>query len=61
MKMKELNDLTTAELEQKLKEFGEKMLELRSQNVLGQLKNPLQIRLIKKDIARIKTIINSQK
>ena len=58
MKVKELRELNELELGQKLKEFQEKLLELNSQNVLGQLKNPLQIRQFKRDIARVKTILN---
>ena len=61
MKVKELRDLNELELGQKLKEFQEKLLELNSQNVLGQLKNPLQIRQFKRDIARVKTILNEYK
>lgn len=61
MKVKELRELNELELGQKLKEFQEKLLELNSQNVLGQLKNPLQIRQFKRDIARVKTMLNENR
>jgi len=61
MKVKELRELNELELGQKLKEFQEKLLELNSQNVVGQLKNPLQIRQFKRDIARVKTILNEHR
>ena len=61
MKVKELRELNELELGQKLKEFQEKLLELNSQNVLGRLKNPLQIRQFKRDIACVKTILNEHR
>ncbi len=57
MKASKLRELSVAELEQKLNEMMQKLLQLRFKNVSGQLKNPSDIRLLRRDIARMKTIL----
>lgn len=57
MKAKELRDLTTPELEAKLKELKEELFNLRFQKATSQLENPMRIRAVKKDYARIMTIL----
>ena len=57
-KTKELNDMTTAELQAQLDDAKKEMFTLRLQQVSGQLENPLQIRALRRSIARIKTIMN---
>ncbi|MFB0526767.1 MAG: 50S ribosomal protein L29 [bacterium] len=57
MKTSKLRELSVPELEQKLNETTQKLFQLKFKNVSGQLKNPLEIRLIRRDIARIKTIL----
>ncbi len=57
MKAKELRNLTNEELEQKLSELKEKLFNLRFQNATVQLDNPVRIREVRKDIARVKTVI----
>lgn len=56
MKPSEIRDLSSDEQAQKLKELKEELFNLRFQHATGQLDNPLRIRTLKKDIARIKTI-----
>ena len=57
MNVKELRDKTVAELQEKLKELKEELFHLRFQNAINQLDNPTRINAVKKDIARVKTII----
>ncbi len=60
MKGKEIRDWSNDELIQKLKEFKTELFNLRFQLVTGQVDNPVRIRLVKKDIARIKSIIREK-
>lgn len=60
MKAKELVELTTAEIEQKLAEFKEELFNLRFQSATGQLENPARIRQVRKDIARCKTVLRQR-
>ena len=53
------NDLTIDELSKELQEKKETLFNMRFQKSLQQLDHPIMIRNIKKDIARIKTKINS--
>ena len=57
MKANEIHKLSAAELEAKLAELKKDLFMLRMQHATNQLDNPLQIAAVKKDIARIKTII----
>lgn len=56
MKISEIKEMTDAELETKLKELKSELLNLRFSHATGQLTNPKQMSVAKKDIARIKTI-----
>ena len=60
MKAKELKDLTIEELTKKKKDSKEELFNLRFQHSTGQLENAARIGLIKKDIARIETIIRQK-
>lgn len=60
MKANELRELSEAELNRKLRDLKEELFNLRFQMVTGQLDNPMRIRLIRKDIARIKTILRER-
>ena len=53
----DLNKMSIKQLESKLKDNEEALLNFRFQKVLQQLENPFQIRNAKKEIARIKTIL----
>lgn len=57
MKAKELREVPVTELKEKLSEMEEELFNLRFQAKMGQLSNPVRIRIVKKDIARVKTII----
>ena len=60
MKAKELRDMTTAELEAKLADLKKDLFFLRMQHATNQLDNTLKINVVKKDIARIKTVIREK-
>ena len=57
MKANELRDKTTAELEAQLTSLKKDLFFLRMQHATNQLDNPLKIQSVKKDIARVKTIL----
>lgn len=57
---KKLRDKTSQELNAQLKELKSELFNLRFQNAIGQLSNPKQISVCKKEIARIQTIIREQ-
>ena len=60
MKANELRELTKDELLQKLEDFREELFNLRMRNATNNLENPRRIREIKKDIARINTILTEK-
>ncbi|HBY57112.1 MAG TPA: 50S ribosomal protein L29 [Candidatus Atribacteria bacterium] len=57
MKSNELRDLSIEELQKKLVDFKDELFSLRFQMVTGQLGNPMRIREVKRNIARVKTIL----
>ena len=60
MKIKELKEMSTAELTVKLGDLKQELFNLRFNHTTGQLTNPMQINTCKKDIARIKTILRDR-
>lgn len=60
MKAVEVRGMTPAELETKLEELKKELFTLRLQNATNQLTNPGKIAAVKKDIARVKTIIREK-
>ncbi|NLL62644.1 MAG: 50S ribosomal protein L29 [Ruminococcaceae bacterium] len=56
MKATELRKLSASELDAKLLELKDELFKLRFQQAINQLENPMRIKAVKKDIARIKTI-----
>ena len=60
MKATEIRKMTAAELEAKLMDLKKNLFTLRMQHATNQLDNPMQIATVKKDIARIKTIIREK-
>ena len=57
MNAKEVRDLSLAELNEKLAELKDELYKLRFQHAINQLDNPMRIPAVKKDIARVQTII----
>ena len=60
MKAKEIRNLSVEELTKKLEDLKKDLFMLRMQHATNQLENPMQIALVKKDIARVKTIIREK-
>ena len=60
MKVTEFRKLSAEELEKKLRELKEELFNLRFQHAINQLENPHRIADVKKDIARVKTILNEK-
>ena len=58
--IKEIRELTVEKLEAKLQELKKDLFMLRMQHATNQLDNPMQIAAVKKDIARVKTIIREK-
>ena len=58
--IKEVRSLSVEKLTEKLQELKKDLFMLRMQHATNQLDNPLQIAAVKKDIARIKTIIREK-
>ena len=57
MKAKELRELSVSELELKLKDLKEELFNLRVQRAINQLDNPMRITAVKRDIARVYTVL----
>ena len=60
MKAKEIKNLSVEELSAKLDELKKDLFMLRMQHATNQLDNPMRLNAVKKDIARIKTIIREK-
>lgn len=61
MKAKELRDLTSEELMSKLNDFKSELFSLRFQLATGQLQNTAIIKTVKRDIAKVKTVLAERK
>lgn len=61
MKVKELKEMTVAELDVQLEEIREEQFKLKLQQVSGQLEHPSRIRDLRRSVARIKTLQNQKK
>ncbi|MBR5191756.1 MAG: 50S ribosomal protein L29 [Clostridia bacterium] len=57
MKASEIRNLSAKELDAKLLELKDELFKLRFQQAINQLENPMRISAVKKDIARVKTVI----
>ena len=57
MNAKEIRELSVAELNEKLADLKDELYKLRFQHAINQLDNPIRIAAVKKDIARVKTIL----
>ena len=60
MKINELRKLSTEELNTKISESKRELLDLRLKNATGALDKPSKINELKKEVARMKTIINDR-
>ncbi|MCD7839351.1 MAG: 50S ribosomal protein L29 [Erysipelotrichaceae bacterium] len=60
MTAQEIRELETSELLEKVEEYKKELFSLRFQQATGQLENTARIRTVRKNIARIKTIIKER-
>ena len=60
MRATELRNMTAEELNGKLKELKEQLFNLRFQHAINQLDNPHKIEDVKKDIARVMTVLHEK-
>ncbi len=60
MKFSDVRDLTVAELRSREKTTRDELFELKMKHSLGQVGNPLQIRSLRRDIAKVKTALNAK-
>lgn len=60
MEVKELRDLTAAELVEKAQQLSQELFSLRFQLAAGRVENPMKIRKTRRDLARVKTILRQQ-
>jgi large subunit ribosomal protein L29 len=61
MTSKEIRDLAPAEITTKLREIREQLLQLRMRRQTGQVEKTHELRTLRKDIARLETILNEKK
>lgn len=59
MKAAELREMSNAELTKKLAELKEELFNLRFQHAINQLDNPGRIETVKRDIARVNTVLRA--
>ena len=60
MKASEIRELSEEELEKKIKELKEELFNLRFQHAINQLDNPMRLKHVRKDIARLLTILRER-
>jgi large subunit ribosomal protein L29 len=61
MKAAELRDLATDELGVKEREMTDQLFRMRIQKAMGQLESPEKIRTVRRDLARIKTVLRQKR
>ena len=57
MNAKEIRELSVVELNEKLADLKDELYKLRFQHAINQLDNPMRITAVKKDIARVQTVL----
>jgi large subunit ribosomal protein L29 len=60
-KLAELRDLSVEDLRQKERDLDDQLFRLRIQKSMGQLEAPLKVRDVRRDLARVKTLITQKK
>lgn len=60
MNFKDIKNLSSSEVKKTIAKKSEELYEMKVKNNLGQLSNPLQIRFLRKDIARLKTAVSNK-
>ena len=60
MKVAEIRDFTVDDLQQREKDMDDQLFRLRIQKSMGQLEAPAKVRGVRKDLARVKTILREK-
>jgi large subunit ribosomal protein L29 len=60
MKVGEIRELTVDDLRARVKDLDDQLFKLRIQKSMGQLEAPAKVRLVRRDLARIKTILREK-
>jgi large subunit ribosomal protein L29 len=61
MKTSELREMTSEELKKKEEDMRKELFNLRFQKSTGEIENPMRIRSVRKDIARVLTVLSAKK
>jgi large subunit ribosomal protein L29 len=61
LRPQQIREMTLPEINAKLTELQEELFNLRFRNAMKQLDDPLRIRIIKREVARLKTVLREQK
>ena len=60
MKVAEIRELAVDDLRAREKELGDQLFRLRIQKSMGQLETPVKLRLVRRDLAKIKTVLRER-
>lgn len=60
MKAREIRALDPQEIREKIRAAEEELFNLRFQKVVGQVENPMRFRILKREIARLKTVLREK-
>jgi len=60
MKIQELRDLSNDELQAKAADIKKELFNLRVQQAMGQIENPMRLRMLRRDIAKAKTVLKEK-
>jgi large subunit ribosomal protein L29 len=58
--LKDLRDLSSEELLAKAADLKKELFNLRVQQAMGQIENPMRLRILRKDIAKTKTVLKEK-
>ena len=61
MKITEIRELTVDDLRARVKDLDDQMFRLRIQKSMGQLENPDKLRTVRRDLARVKTVLKEKR
>ena len=60
MKTRDLRDLSNEELQAKAADIKKELFNLRVQQAMGQIENPMRLRILRRDIAKAKTVLKEK-
>jgi large subunit ribosomal protein L29 len=60
MKVAEVRELTVDDLRAREKDLADQLFRLRIQKSMGQLETPIKLRLVRRDLAKVKTVLRER-